>query len=819
MEGIAEEILRGDQERYLKEALTEIPERLVEGYRGEEAAVEAALSEADEIFDATEEQWNDLLGEEASVRRMRASTTARALIWLGGHPEASRAGLVSISLGSGAFAYALLWPSYIGRLVGLELALIGSLWLIFPWFLTQFEAYFAASRIASRTLLRSARASIQRRWVGWFLLLVGIATYATWVLQPRPVALRGTAILAMIGGAGLIFVRETAGRSLLEGLQVAQERRSASRLAYIRALRSSALGRLRSRLGSKLDFRTSLHYTDFSGLAEIEDTNQEVSTATRDRLISMMELMPGGTIALSGPRGAGKSTLMRSVCAAGSTRPKQQEPLHVIVDAPVKYEARDFVLHLFARFCGAVAGRDVVDRLRGVDRLLGKRTRSGHLLADPQMLLALVFIVTGLVVTIGTATGVAIVSPLGWGIILVAAGYVLALSRMVSGRPRSMQAEVENSPDSDPNVHTAVQRMRQIWFQQSFSQGWSGGFKVPVGIEGGLSGSTEISEQQLSLPDIVDLFREFMGQVAEGREVRIGIDELDKMDDDSARNFLNELKVVFRVPDCFFFLSISEEAMSHFERRGLHVRDVFDSSLDAVIQVSHLQFAVSRELLELRIAELPLPFAALLHCLSGGLPRDLIRAARDLVGLQPGTPLTEAAASLLSASIRGKVDAARVVCRTVELKEGANPLAGWIDRVGEAELDPAELLQICSDFDAALFELDSDESPAHLSELRSLGVQLAAFGYYAATLLEFLAKFAGREFAKLAIFGDPLQSEEEPLVDQLAAASQALAVGIGAGWEMLTDFRAKAGLEGDLPFPTPSSGPGQVAAGRVASPS
>ena len=60
-------------------------------------------------------------------------------------------------------------------------------------------------------------------------------------------------------------------------------------------------------------------------------------------------------------------------------------------------------------------------------------------------------------------------------------------------------------------------------FQQSFSSGWSGALKLPVGVEGGVSASAELSEQQLSYPDIVALLKEFLAKAAEHSEVRIPV--------------------------------------------------------------------------------------------------------------------------------------------------------------------------------------------------------------------------------------------------------------------------------------------------------
>ena len=63
---------------------------------------------------------------------------------------------------------------------------------------------------------------------------------------------------------------------------------------------------------------------------------------------------------------------------------------------------------------------------------------------------------------------------------------------------------------------------------------------------------------------------------AERGPVIIGIDELDKMSEEDARQFPNDIKTVFGQRDCYYLVSVSEDAMSAFERRGMRFRDVFE---------------------------------------------------------------------------------------------------------------------------------------------------------------------------------------------------------------------------------------------------
>ena len=54
----------------------------------------------------------------------------------------------------------------------------------------------------------------------------------------------------------------------------------------------------------------------------------------------------------------------------------------------------------------------------------------------------------------------------------------------------------------------------------------------------------------MTFPDVVTLFHDFLRQSRFPATPRCGIDELDKMGDEGAPRFLNEIKVVFRIPNC-----------------------------------------------------------------------------------------------------------------------------------------------------------------------------------------------------------------------------------------------------------------------------
>ncbi|WP_103344223.1 hypothetical protein [Amycolatopsis sp. CA-126428] len=92
-------------------------------------------------------------------------------------------------------------------------------------------------------------------------------------------------------------------------------------------------------------------------------------TDAYERLERMIRERSDGSFGIAGPRGVGKSTLVRFFATTRGVRglPDDEEHeratrnrprLGVVVSAPVAYQPRDFVLHLYAELCKRVIGGD-----------------------------------------------------------------------------------------------------------------------------------------------------------------------------------------------------------------------------------------------------------------------------------------------------------------------------------------------------------------------------------------------------------------------------------------------------------------------------
>lgn len=327
-------------------------------------------------------------------------------------------------------------------------------------------------------------------------------------------------------------------------------------------------------------FGTTLPDSNAEGLSQVQNSEFEITTAAGERLRRIIGGVSGASIGISGPRGAGKTTLLRANYQIGNTKP---DVLSVFTSAPVEYDAREFVLHLFGSVCSRVIEKAVGRREPSARR----RTRtheSERLLDRPQFM----FGGTGTFLTLGTillyagillayfkaqaaqATAAAQaakrpvpflsglmaamdVDPgvfIVWGLLLLVISFVARpyLRSWLMMRDRHLARTSEDPEDvayeesleqKGPLVIGAHRQLSNIRFQQSFTSGWSGSLKLPVALEGAMKSDRSWAERQRTLPDIVDDYRRFLDRVVGSedtpyKQVLICIDELDKLESDEA---------------------------------------------------------------------------------------------------------------------------------------------------------------------------------------------------------------------------------------------------------------------------------------------
>ncbi len=644
--------------------------------------------------------------------------------------------------------------------------------------------------------------------------------YLTGVLSPRTWAFAAVNLL-VIGGALLAWHRrrdsffkkliQSATEKLNAQLKPLEEQLETEKKLADESLEHSVTSEVREIISLKKVswFGTYLPDTNPEGLSQVQNPEFEITTAAGDRLKRIIKSVSGASVGISGPRGAGKTTLLWSNYQIGNTKPNV---LSVFTSAPVEYEAREFVLHLFASVCARVIEKAVGRREQEETRRYSYETGepySSESLYRSQRTFRLITVVGTVLLYAGlilayfktqaiqsaaaaqtakrgvpfTATflGALDISPsvlLEWGLFLTVIPYftrpyINSLLIRMRGKPSTSSAypgdrAYEKSLEmKGPLVLSAYYQLSDIRFQQSFTSGWSGSLNLPVALEGAMKSDRSWSERQRTLPDIVDDYRRFLDRVVGSKDtpyqqVLICIDELDKLEsDEAAQRFLNGIKSIFNQASCYYLVSVSENAMSSFERRGLPIRDAFDSSFDEVIQVDYQSLVSSKRLLSRRVLNLPHPFLCFCHVLAGGLPRDLIRVCRALfdaknVGI--ANTLADICGNVIFTDIRAKLHAMAVVVRQrpdlprnfVNHLEACSPKSG------------ADLWRLIS-------ILEGDQSVAAPTNegapKTALPTEALLFAYFSVTVLEIFEQMDEASWRK---------GEDDGLFEDLSAVRRSL---------------------------------------------
>ncbi len=468
---------------------------------------------------------------------------------------------------------------------------------------------------------------------------------------------------------------------------------------YIRQLVNNALRQQGA--GNSFHVTTAPDLTD-----DFSNPNQLVETASILRIRQLIQIVTQGSIGISGARGVGKTALLRTFCEP-ALRERGVAELRIMAPAPVDYDGRDFILHLFSKLSEQVAysstdpgttrralrvAMEYVAVIAGVtsyglftvdnDPNLPLTARIGYferlgfativgLLFIAFTPIAIAFVYrrrfkedpesyprsfrVSYLVTIFVAAILCLliyhsslnVDPRHLSLYAqherrywaaaIAAAFSMTLLLL---RPRLIHRRLAHSADRSSIVEYAIDNLRRINYiqtlitERSATAGWVSRFQV--------SGrkAREVSERDLTLPQIVSEYRAFITDVAKwwkdrhggaGRIV-VGIDEVDKIDDtQAAQRFLNEVKSIFGTPDCLYLVSISEDALIQFESQSSGFRSAFDSTFDEVVQVDTPSMMDARNVMLRRVAGIGDAFIALCYVVSGGLPRGILRAARALV--------------------------------------------------------------------------------------------------------------------------------------------------------------------------------------------
>ncbi|GHH35917.1 hypothetical protein [Lentzea cavernae] len=180
---------------------------------------------------------------------------------------------------------------------------------------------------------------------------VGAVVAAGWLVLLVTVPLS----LALVWGVGHLteVLNVVLPPAMLVGRLVAADQALAEWRSAM--LNDGVLPALRAELGgTRVVPGTALAFGDARNLHRGGSLISHQPVPAGRELAELVGTLDGGSFALAGPRGSGKTNLLRAFCQGAYRGQGQAADLSVLVAAPVDYVPREFVLHLYARACHAV---------------------------------------------------------------------------------------------------------------------------------------------------------------------------------------------------------------------------------------------------------------------------------------------------------------------------------------------------------------------------------------------------------------------------------------------------------------------------------
>ena len=558
--------------------------------------------------------------------------------------------------------------------------------------------------------------------------------------------------------------------------------------------------------------------TDAPALASRIGADRRIETESYRLVLTGLNRPGGATIGLAGTRGAGKSELLRAFCHDPSDTASVQNggTIGVIIPVPVAYQADSFLRVLTRRLAEQVPEYDV--------KLVGRLRRPGSLWRSGSFLAVLACAVGGvlLIVKPDRISKVVVGSLLLAVACVMVAAVIVARTRLLRTRPIAFavlrKPEVLARARRIGLASTAIRMVERVLYTETrtassqASASWrSVGFQQSSG--------TSLGQLPLTEADLVAALEDFVRQLNDGGyKVRIGIDELDKLADSEAKEFLTGLKVLFTIRDCSFVLTISEDASAQFARRGMAIRDVFDSSLDSVIIVRGLTYPESRRLVQTRGAaaesdQISDTQVLLCFLLSGGLPRDLLRYCRQLGELNSGLggnrSLSEVMAALLQSERAARIKAIELELRgrdeavgpefILELETITQIVQGqdWVATFSDFLEFDSEFAEVTRAHELAqIQQLRKAQTAWHENWIRDARRQIMCYLFFAHTVLEVM-----NELEDVGPVGQEYDTSALAMFEVLADAQRRMELDPAAGWRRIVQARQEFGLKPGHPRP------------------
>ena len=291
----------------------------------------------------------------------------------------------------------------------------------------------------------------------------------------------------------------------------------------------------------------------------------EKANDTYNKIKDYIDNIPTGVnIGIAGERGVGKSTLLNIILGHYE---KEEKFFTLKISVPSKIERMDFLQAIFQEACDKVIK----------DKYSGKEKNFKMYLNFAKLVIATFFSVLIILTYLSILSFPSLL--LAFLILLPLLGIFSFLRKKYFG---------VFYWDSISYLHRIIYSKRERFIQSVTLPNLIFGREV----------ETEVREYTPSR--IVSDFRQYIEELidkADYRGVVIGIDELDKLKDEDAENFLKNIKDLMMTKNCNFIITGSNKLLISYSKGGSE----FESTFDTVLPLKEIELKDAIEIIEIRL--------------------------------------------------------------------------------------------------------------------------------------------------------------------------------------------------------------------------
>jgi KAP-like P-loop domain-containing protein len=333
-------------------------------------------------------------------------------------------------------------------------------------------------------------------------------------------------------------------------------------------------------------------------------------------LSQILETRGAGSYGLSGPRGSGKSWLMKRAIGLAH----EEGGLGVAFPSPSEYEPLAFL--------AALSDHVAADFEEFYDETTGRSTRASRyrfLVTYSAGGVLAYFALAGIVFNSNSSLPHLFTFGNAVFVLLFLVGFFLVVYAF-----RTRNREREGLGRIQAKAEELRSKVRFTLTSTDSDELDFGGKHGGLGAILKRTRARQLVERPATLSSLIHDFRAFVEAMAKTVDgpIVIAIDELDKMTD-SARvaQLLRDIKGIFEIDGACFLVSISDEAAQALELGAVRTRNEFNSSFYTVITMRAWSPSASCELLQMRNEGFDSDAARALGVLTGGIGRELVRVA------------------------------------------------------------------------------------------------------------------------------------------------------------------------------------------------